>query len=131
MSHAHRLRALLGFGAALMLLASSAAHGVGGWDFMRKQLQALNAPADLQLGLQFGWMLGSLAMLVFGLVAALLCLQRWRGRPASAAVLWLLALGYGGYGAWVYTASAFNPQFLVFLLPAALLAIAAPEGRPA
>jgi hypothetical protein len=128
MSTLSRLRAAAGLLGAVLLLLSSAAHGLAGWRHMQGRLTALAAPADLQQGLQLGWQLGSMAMLVFGLVAGWLCWRRWRGADDGQVVLALLALGYGGYGLWALAGTG-EAGFVVFLIPAALLALAIPAPR--
>lgn len=124
-----RARAASGLIGALLLLASSALHGVGGWRFMSAQLDRTGAPAELQLGLQLGWMLGSAAMLAFGLIVAIGCVRRWRGLHADAWPLATIAVVYGAYGAWALAITGFEPQFLIFVIPAVLIAIAAPGPR--
>lgn len=128
MSPLSRMRAAAGLLGALLLLLSSAAHGLAGWQHMQGRLAELGAAADLQRGIQLGWQLGSVAMVVFGLIAGWLCWRRWRGTDDGQVVLALLALGYGGYGVWAL-ASTGETGFVVFLIPAALIALAIPAPR--
>ena len=128
MSALSRMRAAAGLIGALLLLLSSAAHGIAGWRHMQGRLAELGAAADLQRGMQLGWQLGSVAMVVFGLITGWLCWQRWRGSSEGQVVLTVLVLGYGGYGLWAL-ASTGETGFVVFLIPAALIALAIPAPR--
>lgn len=121
----HRVRLILGFIAAAMLIASSAAHSFLGWAGLRSALLAAHASQDLIAGLALGWHFAGAAMFAFGLIVVLLFADRMRGRAVSLRPALVIALLYVAYGAGALILSNFNPFFLVFVVPGALLLLAA------
>lgn len=126
----NRFRTVLGMSGGVLLLVSTAMHSTLGWQHMRSELVKVNAPPALVFGFEVGWQFGGVAMAAFGLVALSLLVRRMRGLPAPAAPLWIVALAHGGFGAWALVSSSFDPFFWIFIVPAALIAIAAPGSEP-
>ena len=124
-----RLPASLGLLGAVLLLADSAAHSLLGWPAVQAKLQQANTPGDLQQGLAMGWHFGGLAMLVFGLLCLQAAWSGWRGRPASVLLLGLIGLAMFGFGIGAAWLTGWDPFLLVFLLPGALLLLAAAGAR--
>jgi len=121
-----QIRAVLGVIAGAIMLLSCFAHALGGWSHMAGRLSSLQAPVDLILALKLGWMLGSVCMLAFAVIAIGLCLQRLRGRQVASLPLAAIAIAYTGYGGWALLITQYQLGFLIFLVPGILLLIAAP-----
>jgi len=119
-----RVRAILGLVASLFLILSSAAHSFLGWDRMRDQLAAAQAPPDLAFGVKVGWLFGGVAMLAFGLILLALFVRRFRGESASSLPAVVVAAAYLGFGVWAMFASDFDPFFVIFIVPGVLLLVA-------
>jgi hypothetical protein len=115
--------------AGALLVLSSAAHSLLGWRVQRAALEAARAPADLILGLGFGWQFAGLAMLTFGVIVLLSFTQVLRRRPVSLRPVLAIGVAYTVYGGWALTASGLDPFFLVFLVPGLLLLLAG-RGHP-
>jgi hypothetical protein len=120
-----RGRLILGLITGVLLLASSAAHSLLGWPQFRHGLTEAHAPADLIVGLSLGWHFAGVAMLVFGVIVILLFTDALKGRPASLRPALAIAIGYLVFGTWALTVSNLDPFALVFLVPGALLLVAA------
>lgn len=123
-----RTRSVLGVIAGALLILSSGAHSLLGWEALRAQLAATNAPADLVQGLKMGWLFGGVAMLAFGIMVLAIFVKRLRGDAVSALPGAVIAVAYLAFGAWALVASNFDPFFFVFIVPGVLLALAA-SGR--
>jgi hypothetical protein len=117
-------KSVLGLIAGAILLLSAFAHAVLGWKGMSEQLAQTNAPPDLVQGLHIGWVFGGPVMLVFGILCISTFLQRFRGQPASTFAPALISIAYLAFGAWAAVATAGDPFFMLFVVPAVLLAIA-------
>lgn len=127
----NRLDAALGIAAGTMLVASSALHSLLGWPGLAIALGTIGAPADLVTGLRIGWHFAGAAMLAFGCIVLWSFVGGLRGRPVSLVPSAIIALVYVAFGAWALVVSAFEPFFLVFLVPGLLLAVAARGARGA
>ena len=124
-----RLRIGVGLATAVLLLLSSAAHSIAGGRQVAAELAAAQVPPDLALGLQVGWQFGGAAMLVFGLIALEAFVGRWRGRAVSLRPGRFIGAIYLLFAAWALVRSNFDPFFLVFAVPGALLlAVAWPRA---
>ena len=118
-----RLRSILGLIAAAILFFSAGAHSFLGWKSLPPRIEAFGAPADLVTGLRIGWQFGGAAMLVFGIIAAWVFIQRLRGASVPAFPMVVIGVVYALYGAWAIglTGDAF---FAIFIVPAVLLLVA-------
>jgi hypothetical protein len=115
----------LGLITGVLLAASSAAHSLLGWPQFRHGLSEAHAPADLIVGLSLGWQFAGVAMLVFGIIVILLFIDALKRRPVSLRPVLVIAIGYLVFGTWALTVSNLDPIGLVFLVPGALLLVAA------
>ncbi len=122
-------RPILGIVGGSLILLSAVPHALAGWPHIQQELGKIDASDDLVETLRIGWLLGTMAMVAFGLQAIVPCVQRLRGQSVQSLPLWLVAGAYGGYGLWALVVSGFEPNFLVFVVPALLVAIAAPAGK--
>ena len=120
----NKTRSVLGLIGGGILILSSGAHSILGWQAMREQLARTNAPAELVTGLKIGWMFGGPVMLVLGTLAVVTFLKRYRVEPASTLAPALTAAAYLGFAAWAAIETNFDPFFFMFLVPGILLALA-------
>jgi hypothetical protein len=116
-------RATVGLVASLILILSSGAHSILGWNALSAKLAATNAPADLVSGLHIGWEFGGIAMLAFGIIALTIFLRRLRGEAASTLPTIVIGVFYVLFGAWALFVSR-DPFFLIILVPGALMLLA-------
>lgn len=123
-----RWREALGLIAAAILFLSAGAHSFLGWKSLQPRIEAAGAPADLVTGLRIGWQFGGAAMLVFGIIAAWVSLQRLRGANVPAFPVVVIGVVYALYGAWALslTGEAF---FAIFIVPGVLLLLASWPSR--
>ena len=91
---------------------------------MSEELAKTNAPPDLVQGLHIGWVFGGPVMLVFGILCISTFLKRFRRQPASTFAPALISIAYLAFGAWAVVTTGGDPFFLIFIVPAVLLAIA-------
>lgn len=109
--------------ASVAMLLSSIPHAALGWPEMAQQLSAVQAGPALQSGLRIGWLFGSAAMLVFGLLGLL----AFRALPTQAElarqVVAVVGVGYLLFGVWAVAASGGDPFFAVFIVPGTLLVL--------
>jgi len=120
-----KARAILGIIAGFSLILSSAAHSFLGWKQLRTQLEQVQAPSDLILGVAIGWHFGGIAMLAFGCIMISLFVNRLKRKNPSPFPALVVAVAYLGFGTWALVVSKLNPFFMVFIVPGVLLAIAA------
>lgn len=120
----NRGRMYLGMLTGVMLLLSAAAHSLMGWPALAGEIAATNTPADLVQGIQVGWQFGGVSMLVFGALVIATFRARLAGLAAPMFPVAFVAIAYIGFGAWALYVSNFDPFFLVFVVPGALLAFA-------
>lgn len=118
-----RLRNVLGLIAAAILFFSAGAHSFLGWQSLRPRIEAVGAPADLVTGLRIGWQFGGAAMLVFGIIAAWVFVQRLRGASVPAFPVVVIGVIYGLYGVWALSLSG-DAFFAILIVPAVLLLLA-------
>jgi hypothetical protein len=122
-----RWRAAGGAAAALMLILSAGAHSLLGGPRVEAELRAAGVTPELLLRMRVGWQFGGLAMLALGAMLLVLFVRRLRGErvPVFPAVITAAAyLLFGGWALWI----SGNPFFFIFIVPGALLALAA-TGR--
>ena len=119
-----RVRVILGFAAGVIMILSSVVHSVVGWGQLHAELEATHAPAGLTLGLLAIWQFAGGAMLALGCIV-LACFARRGGSRSDPLAVRIIALLYVAFGLWALAISHFDPFFLVFIVPGALLAIAA------
>jgi len=119
-----KLKSILGLVAGAILILSAGAHSILGWQAMNERLAQTNAPADLVLGLQAGWQFGGAVMIVLGVLCLNTFLKRFRGQPASTLAPVLISIGYLAFSAWAAVITGGDPFFIVFVVPAVLLALA-------
>ena len=119
-----KFKSILGLVAGVILLLSAFAHALLGWKAMSEQLAQTNAPPDLVRGLQVGWVFGGVIMLVFGILCIATFLKRFRGQPVSTFAPALISIAYLAFGAWAMVTTGGDPFFMIFIVPAVLLAIA-------
>ncbi len=120
-----KTRAVLGFLASLLLIASAFAHALLGWPPFRSALEEAGVAADVIAALEVGWYFGSLAMLAFGAIVFLAAARAIRGERAANGSLWIIGAAYTVYGLVVYVARDFNPHFLLFVVTGLLVAAVA------
>jgi hypothetical protein len=123
-----KVRNALGLAGGAILVLSSGAHSILGWQALGTELARTNTPADLVTGLEIGWKWGGAAMLVFGVLVLATFLKRWRGEAASTFAPALIAVAYLAFGSWALFESHFDPFFFVFIVPGVLLGLAS-TGR--
>jgi len=119
-----KFKSILGLIAGVILILSAFAHSVLGWKAMSERLAQTNAPADLVTGLRVGWIFGGPVMIVFGILSIVTFLKRFRGERASTLAPVLISIAYLGFSAWAVGVTGGDPFFIVFVVPAVLLAIA-------
>lgn len=120
-----KVRAALGIAGGVILILSSAAHSLIGWPSLTQQLTAANAPADLIQGLQVGWQFGGVSMLAFGVIVISTFVRAMRGEAVWMLPAQLISIAYLAFGAWALAVTRFNPFFLLFIVPALLIAFGA------
>lgn len=125
-----RARAVLGIVVGASQILSAAAHSLLGWPGLQQELAAASVPPAVERGVEIGWHFGGVAMLGFGLVVISVFARRLRGEAASTLAPALIACAYLAFGAWALWRSDFEPFFMVFVVPEALLAIAASGSAP-
>ena len=119
-----KFKSVLGLIGGAILILSAFAHSVLGWKAMSERLAQTNAPADLVQGLQIGWIFGGPVMIVFGLLSITTFLKRFRGEHAPTLAPVLISIAYLGFAAWAAVITGGDPFFMIFVVPAVLLAIA-------
>ncbi len=117
-------KGVLGLIGGAILLLSAGAHSVLGWQAMSGELAKTNAPADLVQGLQVGWIFGGFVMVVLGAICINTFSKRFRGQPTSTFGPAIISVGYLAFGAWAAITTGGDPFFMIFVVPAVLLAIA-------
>ena len=115
-------RAPIGLISGVLLILSSAAHSLLGWQQLGRALAAAGTPADLITGLAIGWHFAGVAMLTFGCIVIATFLDMMRRRPVSLRPVALIAAAYLLFGVWALGVSDLNPFFLVFIVPGVMLA---------
>ena len=119
-----KFKSVLGLLAGVILILSAGAHSILGWKAMNERLAQTNAPPDLVQGLQVGWMFGGPVMIVFGILCITTFLKRFRGQPASTFAPVLISIAYLAFSVWAAVFTGGDPFFVIFVIPAVLLAIA-------
>jgi hypothetical protein len=119
-----KTKAVLGLIAGAILILSAGAHSILGWKAMNEQLAQTNAPPDLVQGLQVGWIFGGVVMVVLGVLCINTFSKRFRGQPASTFAPAMISIAYLAFSAWAAVVTGGDPFFVVFVIPAVLLALA-------
>ena len=119
-----KTKSVLGLVAGAILLLSAFAHAILGWKAMSEQLAQTNAPPELVQGLHIGWVFGGPVMLVFGILSISTFFKRFRGEAASTFAPALISIAYLAFGTWAAVTTGGDPFFMIFIVPAVLLAIA-------
>jgi hypothetical protein len=118
---ASRMSTIAGSLAAVLMLLSAPAHSLLGWPELRAELGRTGAPADLVRALQIGWHFGGLAMAAFGAITLHVFRSPVRDGLPSTGPAWVVAALYLGFGAAALLLTGFDPFFLVFIVPGALV----------
>lgn len=118
-----RLSTVAGSLGAILIILSAPAHSLMGWPEIQSQLTRVNASADLVLGLQVGWHFGGAAMVALGLIVLHLFYSRARRPDASMVPAWTVAGLYLLFGGAALVVSGWDPFFLVFIVPGALVLV--------
>ena len=113
---------------AILMIVSSGAHSVMGWAAQRQLLAALQAPPETVRGLMVGWQFGGVALLTFGVIAALSFLQVLRGWTPHMRATLILGFAYTGFGIWTWFLTR-EPFSLVFIVPGLLVLTGATGHR--
>lgn len=120
---------VLALAASLAMMLSSVPHGLLGWPALQGELEAAGVSAVLQQGLRIGWLFGSAAMVIMGLVGLLAARAMPRGNPLAWQVACVVGGAYAAFGVWALAASAGDPFFAVFIVPGMALALGAWSSR--
>jgi hypothetical protein len=118
------LKLVLGVLGGVLMILSGLVHSSIGWRELRKAFTKANVPNDLVVGLAVPWHFAGLAMVTFGALAILMLLRNRDDRAAMLVPL-VIAGAYIVFGAIGLAAIKVDPTFLMFLVPGALLLIAA------
>lgn len=122
-------RTVMGVAGSGFMVLSAFAHGAGGWPVQRAALTAAETPPDLIRAMAAGWLFGSVAMAIFGILGLRASWRVWRGNPESPWPMRIVGLGYAAFGIAAILAQRGNWFFLVFVIPGLLTAWAAPRSR--
>jgi hypothetical protein len=115
------LRLFLGTFGGLIVVASSAAHSLLGWKQLRADLTLTQAPPHLVAAIMIGWHFAGAAMLTFGCIVLWTFANLWRRQRVSLRPAQLISLVYLAFGVWALVVSKWNPFFIVFVVPGAML----------
>ena len=113
-----RMRRPIGVAAGALLIFSAFAHGVIGWPAMAEALDDEAVAYELVGALAVGWLFGTMAMVVFGLIVLQIALRD--GDPCPVR---FVALGYLVFGLAAWLARDLEPHFLIFVATGVLLAL--------
>lgn len=115
------MRNVLGFIGGGLILVSSAAHSLAGWQAIGSELAKTNAPADLVTGIAAGWYFGGAAMLIIGVTVILQFVEVRRNPSASLRATQVAGLIYLAFGFWVLAITR-EPFAALFIVPGLVLA---------
>jgi hypothetical protein len=124
-----RLPRALAMTAAVILILSSGAHSLLGWPSLRAKLAEANVQPALISGLAMGWHFAGIAMLVLGLLVLWLLAESRRRGAGVALPLGVIGGAYVLFAIGCATLIGWDPFLLTFLVPGALLSIAAALTR--
>jgi len=122
-------RSILGLIVGVLMILSAAAHSLAGWKQLKSTIETLHAPAELVRAIGAGWNFGGAAMVAFGLIVVALFTHRLKGGAVNLLPAIVIGTTYVAFGAGAMAVNDFDPFFLVFVIPGALLLIASVEGR--
>ncbi|BCS35013.1 hypothetical protein TBR22_A42390 [Luteitalea sp. TBR-22] len=111
-----RPRLLVGLVGSIVMLLSAIPHTLLGWPAQRQVLEQAHVPAQTIRGLQIGWQFGGVAIVTFGLIAAIAFVQVLRGHAPHMRAARLVGLAYTLFGVWAWFLSR-EPFALVFIVP--------------
>jgi len=116
--------------AGALTLLSVIPHAFLAWPSFRRDLLATGVDPNVVGALAAGWMFGSTAMVVFGVLGLVAGARLRRGDRSGVTVMRIVALAYVLFGAAAFVARGMNPHFMYFVAIGVL--IAAPlTGLPA
>jgi hypothetical protein len=127
----NKTRLALGYLGGLLMVLSSAAHSLLGWPGIRAELRKSAASAELIDGIQMAWQFGAMAMLVFGVIVIALLRGQQQGRALPPLVVPAIGAGYLAFGLTEFVVTGYQPFTAIFMLPGALLLVAAHRQRAA
>jgi hypothetical protein len=127
----NRFRSILGLVAGVLMMLSAAVHSLLGWKQLKSQLESLHAPPELVRAIGTGWNFGGAAMLAFGFIVVALFTHRLKGSSVTLRPAIVIGATYVAFGAGAMAVNDFDPFFLVFVIPGALLLIASIARRAA
>jgi hypothetical protein len=116
-------RLILGYVAVGVMILSGLVHSFVGWPAFTKVMRETNTPPDVVRGLAVPWHFTGAAMVTFGILAALL-LRAPQSSVRSLGLL-IIAAAYLVFGAAGLLLLKLDPTFLMFIVPGALLIVAA------
>jgi hypothetical protein len=120
-----RARLVLGLIAGVVLIVSSGAHSILGWKSLSERMAVAQVPSDLQTGLRIGWQFAGAAMLALGVIVVTIFAGRLRGQRPSLMPAVAVCILYLTFGAWALAVSGGDLFFMIFIVPGAMLGIAA------
>lgn len=109
--------------AGVLMLLSALAHGLMGWPVMSAELAQTGASPDLVAGLGAGWLWGSVAMAVFGIITLGAGARLRQGNRSGVPALLAIGLGYVAFGAWAFVVRGYEPFFLLFVVTGLLAGV--------
>jgi len=126
-----QVRRVIGIVVGVLIVLSAVAHSALGGATIRASLAAAGVPEDLLQGALVGWHFGGAAMFAFGAIVLHTFARRREAGGVSLVPARIVAMTYLLFGAAALVVSEFDPFFLVFIAPGALLALAAFPRDPA
>jgi hypothetical protein len=124
-----KLFTITGLIAGVALLAASFSHYLGGWGSLAPELAASQLAPDTVGTLWAGWLFGSFALFLTGLMVVAEAVRQLGGQSCNRLTVSSIALLYAGFGLTAWVVRDFNPHFLAFIATGALIAALLP-GRP-
>lgn len=119
----------IGLIAGVIMLSSSGAHSIYGWQEMHAQLEAQKVSADLQRAVQIGWMFGGVAILAFGIIVTFTFWKRLQGRSLRLFHAGIIGSVYFLFGCWALYVTGYNPFYTIFIVPGLMVLGAAAGSR--
>lgn len=108
--------------AGALTLLSVIPHAFLAWPSFRRDLLTTGVDPNVVGALAAGWMFGSTAMVVFGLLGLVSGARLRRGDRSGVTVMRLVALAYVLFGATAFVARGMNPHFMYFVAIGVLIA---------
>lgn len=122
--------------AGVLTLLSVIPHAFLAWPAFRRDLLAGGTDPNVVGALAAGWMFGSTAMVVFGILGLVAGARLRRGDRSGVTVMRIIALAYVLFGAAAFVARGMNPHFMYFvaigvIIAAPLTGLSARDGGSA